>query len=173
MKRGFTLTELLVVIFVIGALAAVVYPVANKVKKSAQGVACMSKLRNIGIGLEGYLTENNDVMPPLFMGRKTKDEDAAVLEVELLPYLGNDEFAFKCPSDHEHFEKSGSSYFWNENLSNIRRSRLTFMGADADSSIIPLVFDKEAYHGDQNGVNFLYADQSTSSKINFETSSRD
>ncbi|MDB4388117.1 hypothetical protein N9Z03_01745, partial [Akkermansiaceae bacterium] len=77
------------------------------------------------------------------------------------------------PSDHEHFEKSGSSYFWNENLSNIRRTRLTFMGADADSSIIPLVFDKEAYHGDQNGVNFLYADQSTSSKINFETSSRD
>ena len=173
MKRGFTLTELLVVILVIGVLAGVAYPLATKVKKRAQGVACMGKLRNIGIGLEGYLSDNNNIMPPLFMGRKSKDEDAAVLEVELLPYLGDDEFAFKCPSDHEQFKKSGSSYFWNENLSNIRRTRLTFLGADAENSEIPLVFDKEAYHGDQNGVNFLYADLSTSRKINFKTSSRD
>ena len=173
MKRGFTLTELLIVISIIGVLGGVAYPLANKVKKRAQGVACMSKLRNMGIGLEGYLSENNQVMPPLFLGRNSKNEDADVLEVLLLPYLGNDEFAFKCPSDHEHFEKSGSSYFWNENLSNIRSTRLTFLGADVDRSVIPLIFDKEAYHGDKNGVNFLYADQSISNKINFKTSSRD
>jgi len=167
MRRAFTLTELLIVLVVIGVLAGFAYPLLTKIKKRAQGVACLSKLRNIGIGLEGYLSENNDIMPPLFLGRKDRREEAAVLEVELLPYLGDDEFAFKCPSDQEHFEKSGSSYFWNENLSNIRRTRLTLLGADAGSGEIPLVFDKEAYHGEKNGVNFLYADQSVSSKINF------
>ena len=173
MKRGFTLTELLIVIVIIAALAGIVFPIGMSVKRKAQGVTCMSKLKDLGVGLEGYLFDHNDVMPPWFIGRKSRSEDAAVLEVELLLYLGDDKFAFKCPSDHEHFKESGSSYFWNENLSNLRRTRLTLMGARADSAMIPLIFDKEAYHGKKNGVNFLYSDQSVSSIINFKTSSRD
>ncbi|MGJ8698281.1 MAG: type II secretion system protein [Verrucomicrobiaceae bacterium] len=171
MKRGFTLTEILIVVAVIGALVAIGLPIGKMVKEKTERAACQNVLRNLGVCLEGYLSDHNDMMPPLYMGRKSKNDDAAVLEVELLPYARN-EFAFECPSDHEHFEKSGSSYFWNETLSGMKRSRMTFMGSDADGSVIPLIFDKESYHGEENGVNFLYADQSIQTKLNFSIGAR-
>ena len=132
-------------------------------------------MRNLGVGLEGYLIDHNDIMPDLYMGKRNKGSDEsekAVLENELLPYVDDNEFAFQCPADHDLFKDTGSSYFWNENLSGVSRLKLDFMGAKADLGVIPLIFDKEAFHGDSNGVNFLYADQSASSKIEFDTGSR-
>ncbi|MGC6427083.1 MAG: type II secretion system protein [Akkermansiaceae bacterium] len=174
-RRGFTLTEILIAVAIIGVLASLALPIGSMVKRKTQQASCLSILRNLGVGLEGYLSDHNDTMPDLHMGKRNKgaeESEKAVLENELLPYVGENEFAFQCPADHEHFEKAGSSYFWNENLSGIPRLKLDFMGAKADLGVIPLIFDKEAFHGDQNGVNFLYADQSASSKIEFDTGSR-
>ncbi|MDB4436261.1 type II secretion system GspH family protein [Akkermansiaceae bacterium] len=172
-NRGFTLTEILIAVAIIGVLVSIGLPIASGMKRKAQQTTCLSTLRGLGVGLEAYLSDHNGSMPELYMGRRSKDDESkAVLETELLPYMGDNEFAFQCSADHEHFEQTGSSYFWNENLSGFRRDKLTFMGAASDLSVIPLIFDKEAYHGDENGVNFLYADHSTKNSVQFETGSK-
>jgi len=54
---GFTLIELLVVLAIIGLLAAFLLPGVGQAKRKAQGVQCASNLRQIGIGLQAFLTD--------------------------------------------------------------------------------------------------------------------
>ena len=60
---GFTLVELLVVIAIITILAALLLPVLGAAKRSAQGIACMSNLKNVGIALDRYLEDNRGYFP--------------------------------------------------------------------------------------------------------------
>jgi len=52
---AFTLVELLVVIAVIGILAALLLPVLARAKASAKSVACKSNLRQLGLALSMYV----------------------------------------------------------------------------------------------------------------------
>lgn len=164
--RGFTMTELLVVLAILAALVAFVIPAGRGVLARSRSAACIGNLRQIGSGLEGYLQDNNQLMPDLAAGRKSKSEDLPVLDTALADYLPNPE-VFHCPADSEEFKKSGSSYFWNTTQSGRHRSRLQFFGSGGASQRIPLVTDKEAWHPGEPGVNFLYADLSASTKVHF------
>jgi len=159
----------MIALAIIGALVAVAVPIGKIVRRKSQQSSCLNVLRGLGVALEGYLIDHQGRYPDIRMGRSTKGGDQEVLEVALAEYAGS-KTAFRCPADHEQFEKSGSSYFWNETQSGLRYSQLGFMGIDRDS--IPLIYDKEAFHGDENGTNFLYADQSVNQKVDFNVDSR-
>jgi prepilin-type N-terminal cleavage/methylation domain-containing protein/prepilin-type processing-associated H-X9-DG protein len=57
-SRGFTLTELLVVIGLIAVLISLLFPVLGKVRSAAQSATCMSNLRQMGNAWSMYTSEN-------------------------------------------------------------------------------------------------------------------
>ncbi len=61
--RGFTLIELLVVISIIALLVGILLPALGAARRSAQGVACLSNVRQIGVALGVHVTENNGLLP--------------------------------------------------------------------------------------------------------------
>src|SRR5512143_1497012 len=62
-RKGFTLIELLVVIAIIALLMSILMPALARVKKQAQSVACVSRLRSWGMMYKLYTDDNNGYFP--------------------------------------------------------------------------------------------------------------
>lgn len=165
---GFTLTEVMIVLLIVGALTAIIVPVARTTLRNSRKAACLGNLRQIGMGLESWLQDHNNTMPELATARTNRTDDIPVLENTLTDYLSSPD-VFHCPEDQEFFKKSGSSYLWNSTQNGRPKMKLAFFGA-TDPAGIPLITDKEGWHGDKDGANILYADYSASGEFKFNTS---
>ena len=62
-RRGFTLIELLVVIAIIAILAAILFPVFAKARETAHHAACLSNVKQIGLGVLMYTQDNDELFP--------------------------------------------------------------------------------------------------------------
>src|SRR6266436_1643907 len=62
-SRAFTLIELLVVIVVIAILATIALPVYTGVIERARVTQDMNNLRQVGLGIQTYLNDNDQVLP--------------------------------------------------------------------------------------------------------------
>ena len=65
MKKGFTLIELLVVIAIIAILAAILFPVFAQAREKARASACLSNCKQIGTGLQLYIDDYDETIPPM------------------------------------------------------------------------------------------------------------
>lgn len=98
-RSGFTLIELLVVIAIIAILAAILFPTFARAREKAREVACMSNLRQIGLGFAMYIEDYQRIpWDDLTVGGAPEGTAPTwTWRLMLQPYIRNTEI-FVCPT---------------------------------------------------------------------------
>ena len=150
--RGFTLTELLVVITVILLLAGMLAPIIKQVLEQAQQTRCANNLRQVGMV---FLTYRNDYETwPVVEGNINLVYPHAIanLATPALPnllkdYASNTLSIFYCPRNAQ--KRSASTHWPNAGLAQYSMTYQAMMWADPTRFLVP----RPSYQ--QPGTNML------------------
>jgi prepilin-type N-terminal cleavage/methylation domain-containing protein/prepilin-type processing-associated H-X9-DG protein len=168
-SRGFSLVELLCVITIIAVLASMLSPALQRMRLSAQSVACASNLRQIGIAVNLYVADHDNTYPcietdPTNPILYPPDMQAQPMLATLQPY-GVTEKTLQCPSDladpnANYFAKKGTSYEWRPILDGENKVNPVMFGRrgafNASPSRVRQVIDFTPVHNGR--MNALYGD---------------
>lgn len=101
-RRGFTLTELMMVVGLIALLLSLLMPVIGKVRAAAENVACLSNLRRMGVAWTMYTAENHGRFPEyVWHTPATPDVAYAGYWPGIVERKGAQADTFLCPSARE------------------------------------------------------------------------
>ena len=99
MRRAFTLLEILIVVAIIGILAALIFPTFSRARENARRTSCTAQLKQLGLAFAMY----------------QQDENTLPSHLSALPptYRGN-QLLFVCPSDPLGGKRPGNDYLEGE-----------------------------------------------------------
>ncbi|MFK7790332.1 MAG: type II secretion system protein [Phycisphaeraceae bacterium] len=143
-QHGFTLVELMVVLSIIGLLIGILLPVLAGVRKTVQKTTCAGNLRQIGIAVQAYRTDNKDFLPTArYMPAPflSVDDDPSFPRAmkSYLPADGDKTNAvWRCPDDEVVYDLCGTSYDYVSMFSGLRPKDILFvrMGMATEAEII-------------------------------------
>jgi prepilin-type N-terminal cleavage/methylation domain-containing protein/prepilin-type processing-associated H-X9-DG protein len=166
---GFTVIELLVVVAVIGILAAFLFPVFARAKDHSQAALCIANLGQIGRAVHLYGADFDDavVLGPSAHASCSRLRRFVTTAEERLVSYGASAGIYRCPKEHfvgiidgsfeilpnvRGFDLCGSSYWlWAADPMTART-----LSSNVDSSRKLLANDSSDFHG--NRANFLFMD---------------
>ncbi len=165
-KKFFTLLELLIVIAIIGVLAALLLPALNKARRTAISTTCKSNLHQIGIMFSTYLGDWQMMPYASQMPSLNVDTDPPITEAlaSYSPALK----VFQCSADlpgksptnptKPYYMTETTSYEYQSHLSgsNLKGNR---MGGNTTNLLI--MTDFESFHNKENlkgSRNYLWGD---------------
>lgn len=98
-KRAFTLIELLVVIAIIAILAAILFPVFQKVRENARRTVCTSNMKQFALSILMYAQDNDEGLMPgsidsWCVGPKAMAMNPGLSDPSLVPGLGRGPHVF-------------------------------------------------------------------------------
>jgi prepilin-type processing-associated H-X9-DG protein len=142
---AFTLLELLVTIAVIATFCTLLLPAYRTVIQIKNRTVCGSNLRQIGMGILSYTSDNNGCFPPFI------DANYHFWDYNVKSYMGispdQPSPAFKCPADSRAYNQGSGNYArsyafsGNNQFSNTEQGRLGLISyittAGAASSAFP------------------------------------
>lgn len=106
MRRGFTLTELIVTIGVIALLMGLMIPTVKNIQAEARSTVCMSNLRQMFASIDTYRVANREQLPMCeFLPVVTDTGPEGGLPEILKSFLAKDSEIWRCPAD---FDEEGS-----------------------------------------------------------------
>jgi len=106
-RQAFSLVELLVVISLVVLLIGLLLPALQRGRSVAERTACLSNLRQIGMGLLKYSYDNRGRIPE---AQTFPVDPSAPTVMEALERYKMPKFIWRCPSDRELFEQFETSY---------------------------------------------------------------